>query len=865
MKKFRLLSLILILLLSISLLGCSEMSTEGQQAYNVSGVVEDQSGQRIVGAKLNYQNLQQSGVVKTNEAGKWQINNLNGPTKITLEATSDLKSQVKEVTGATTNLKFTQGITQYDSSQIKIIKQASTLNHLLKVTDNSLIFTQMPVELKGLTSKEIIGIKETNLTPNGLVREVEAITKKDDKIIVETTKLSKFIPSSGVNNNYLSASVANQSLTLNLPPKINTEKTLTLEGTTANRNLWFGGIYQIVFKVDGNNVGTAYPSNGSYSFDYQFQTVGDSIEVTAIAYDIWGRKISNVKKTIVVSGGNNNNQDTTETVTTFTGDRYYKIIAKHSGRALDVSGGSKDDGANIKQWDYKGYDNQQWRFENVGNGYYKIVAKHSNKVLDVEYGRMSEGTNVQQWEYKGYDHQQWRLEKTGNGYYKIIAQHSGQVLDVAGVSTDNGTTVHQWSYVGGENQQWKIEELNSDNEDNFDDGNNDSNDDYNDENNNTTQVVKIEAEDYEYMSGIETENCSEGGQNVGWINNGDWLSYRLNLATSGQYKVEYRVASNGGGGVINLEQNSGRRSLGRVDVPHTGGWQNWQTISHVVNLEAGQQSFGIGVPDGGYNINWIKFSKIDGQHDDNNDDHNDNNGQWRLVWSDEFNYHGLPDSSKWGYDVGAGKWGNNELQYYTENRSENARVENGKLIIEARRDYYGGRDYSSARLVTENKADWKYGRIEVRAKLPSGRGTWPAIWMLPTDWVYGGWPDSGEIDIMEHVGYNPTKIYGTVHTAAYNHMKGTQKSGNVDGGSWESSFHTYAIDWYRDRIDFFVDDNLYYSFSKHGGSAEWPFDQRFYLILNIAVGGDWGGVEGVDPNIWPQRMEVDYVRVYKQN
>ncbi|MCX8074050.1 MAG: glycoside hydrolase family 16 protein, partial [Clostridia bacterium] len=115
---------------------------------------------------------------------------------------------------------------------------------------------------------------------------------------------------------------------------------------------------------------------------------------------------------------------------------------------------------------------------------------------------------------------------------------------------------------------------------------------------------------------------------------------------------------------------------------------------------------------------------------------------WRLVWSDEFDYTGKPDSNKWGYDIGGGGWGNQELQYYTD-RLENARVENGKLIIEARRENYGGREYTSARLVSRNKGDWLYGRFEIRAKLPGGRGTWPAIWMLPTDWVYGGWPNSG--------------------------------------------------------------------------------------------------------------------------
>jgi beta-glucanase (GH16 family) len=242
---------------------------------------------------------------------------------------------------------------------------------------------------------------------------------------------------------------------------------------------------------------------------------------------------------------------------------------------------------------------------------------------------------------------------------------------------------------------------------------------------------------------------------------------------------------------------------------------------------------------------------------------------YELVWADEFDYEGLPDSMRWSYDVGDGcpqacGWGNNELQYYTANRLENARVEGGRLIIEARREEYDGRDYTSARLVTKHKGDWKYGRIEVRAKLPSGRGTWPAIWMLPTEKTYGGWPASGEIDIMEHVGYEPDSVYGTVHTRAYNHIQRTQRGGGIYLPTAEHAFHRYAIEWDEAKIDFFVDGERYFSFANEGSGFEaWPFDQPFHLLLNLAVGGNWGGKHGVDEGIWPQRMEVDYVRVYQ--
>lgn len=239
-----------------------------------------------------------------------------------------------------------------------------------------------------------------------------------------------------------------------------------------------------------------------------------------------------------------------------------------------------------------------------------------------------------------------------------------------------------------------------------------------------------------------------------------------------------------------------------------------------------------------------------------------------LVWADEFDEEGEPQSERWGYDLGDGcpgncGWGNNELQYYTR-RPENIRIEDGKLIIEARKEDYKGSEYTSARLVSKNKGDWKYGYVEARAKLPYGTGTWPAIWMLPTNWEYGGWPASGEIDIMEHVGYDQGIVHGTVHTEAFNHGIGTQKGDSIAVGDVHENFHVYAIDWTPEKIDFIVDNEVYHTFrNEKKGFEEWPFDKPFHLLLNMAVGGNWGGARGVDTTIWPQRMEVDYVRVYK--
>jgi beta-glucanase (GH16 family) len=237
---------------------------------------------------------------------------------------------------------------------------------------------------------------------------------------------------------------------------------------------------------------------------------------------------------------------------------------------------------------------------------------------------------------------------------------------------------------------------------------------------------------------------------------------------------------------------------------------------------------------------------------------------WKLTWSDEFNNKGLPDSNKWNYNVGGHGWGNNELQYYTANDTLNSIVENGHFKIIARKQSKENRQYTSARLVTENKADFKYGRIEISAKLPKGRGTWPAIWMLGKNIKEVPWPACGEIDIMEHVGYEKDSIFGTIHTEAYNHMKGTQKGKGIFSNNPYDLFHVYAIEWTPEKIDFIMDGVIYnHVINEHLSEKEWPFDQPFYLIINLAIGGGWGGKMGVDETVFPATLEVDYVRYFQ--
>ena len=255
--------------------------------------------------------------------------------------------------------------------------------------------------------------------------------------------------------------------------------------------------------------------------------------------------------------------------------------------------------------------------------------------------------------------------------------------------------------------------------------------------------------------------------------------------------------------------------------------------------------------------------------------------EWSLVWSDEFDYTGPPNEAKWNYEQGFIR--NGELQYYTKARKENARVEKGHLVIEARKevwanpDYREGSssrrsqrsrktaDYTSASLITKDKASWTYGRIEVKAKLPTGRGVWPAIWMLGTNMREVGWPKCGEIDIMEYVGYDPNTVCANVHMAKYNHTKGTGKGSKIKADKPYASYHIYAVEWTPERMDFFFDEHKYFTFkNEHGGVDVWPFDQPHYLILNLAIGGSWGGQKGIDDSIFPQKFLIDYVRVYRK-
>jgi hypothetical protein len=337
------------------------------------------------------------------------------------------------------------------------------------------------------------------------------------------------------------------------------------------------------------------------------------------------------------------------------------------------------------------------------------------------------------------------------------------------------------------------------------------------------------------VSGDEVYIKAGGGQYFQAANGG---GSTLNAASLNQLAWEtFRVVKDGGTGVIG-----------------SGNVVGLQTITSGAWVSAANGGGGAVFAYGGALGPWERFViGINGP----------TSSGFHLVWSDEFNGSAI-DESKWSYEVQTPGWVNHELQNYTDHRAENARVENGHLVIEGRHDGYNGFAYSSARLKTQGKASFTYGRVEASIKLPGGWGTWPAFWMMP-DNQSRGWPACGEIDIMEEVGYDQDSIHGTTHSKAYNWQSPNQRTAATNVSGVTTGYHLYALEWFPDHIDVFVDGRKYFtSPNDNTGDDAWPFNKNFHIILNLAIGGDWGGAQGVDPNIWPRQMLVDYVRVYQQ-
>lgn len=234
---------------------------------------------------------------------------------------------------------------------------------------------------------------------------------------------------------------------------------------------------------------------------------------------------------------------------------------------------------------------------------------------------------------------------------------------------------------------------------------------------------------------------------------------------------------------------------------------------------------------------------------------------WDLVWQDEFDGSDI-DRDNWKFDIGGNGWGNSEAQTYTD-RSENARIEDGHLVIEAHKERFVNQDHTSARLKTQGLQSWQYGRIEARIQIPGGQGIWPAFWMLGDSITDVSWPTSGEIDIMENIGREPQMIHGTVHGPNYSGANGIGASHYLAEETYSAEFHEFAVEWELEQIRWYMDDTLYFTLTPDDVPGDWVYDQPFFIILNVAVGGQWPGYPD-DTTVFPQQMLVDYVRVYQR-
>lgn len=384
----------------------------------------------------------------------------------------------------------------------------------------------------------------------------------------------------------------------------------------------------------------------------------------------------------------------------------------------------------------------------------------------------------------------------------------------------------------------------------------------------TQETVEVEKDPLLFTA----SELSETGDSLLNLKAGDQFEMEVPITETGRYRVSLEMQT-ADSGIVWLEDyilNTDDRSYNITgDLVATADWQSASVDGSP--LDTGTHPMRIHVKQGSVSLKSVHFKLLRKAKETTNFHKQNMEGEeWELVWSDEFDGEGLPDTTKWSYNLGNWGWGNNEPQYYTEARIENARQENGTLIIEAHKNDMG-QDWTSARLSTQGKHAFTYGRVEFRAKVPVGRGTWAAGWLLGDAYRDEiSWPYCGEIDVLECVGYeiNDTTGHGinhaTCHTRAYYFKQGNQIGSEIEVDSMNTVFHTYAIEWYPDRIEAYLDDEYYFTYDKNANELEWPFHNPQNIILNLAVGGGWGGAKGIDPNWENHQYILDYVRVYQR-
>jgi len=358
---------------------------------------------------------------------------------------------------------------------------------------------------------------------------------------------------------------------------------------------------------------------------------------------------------------------------------------------------------------------------------------------------------------------------------------------------------------------------------------------------------------------IEASTDEGSGFNVGWWATGEWLSFNtLTIPSEGNYKIRARVASPNGGSA-SFDLGEGTSTLGSITIPATGAWQNWQTVTLDAQLSAGTHSLRVLATSDGWNLNWLEVV-ADGEVEP---------PEPTVTWADEFDFF---DTSAWTYDEGGHGWGNNELQYYSNGTNVSIEFDpqagSNVLVLEARQEqggtcWWGGNcDYTSGKINSRDKKSFQYGRLEARLKLPRTQGIWPAFWMLGNNFETQGWPQGGELDIMEHVNTNNITS-GALHGPGYS--GNTPVTGHlVHAQDISAGYHVYAVEWDANGIRWFVDDTNFYSVTKTEVErfGEWVYDQPFWFLFNLAVGGNWPG-EPDHANFSTQRMYIDYVRVYQ--
>ncbi|MBR9919219.1 MAG: family 16 glycosylhydrolase [Bacteroidetes bacterium] len=375
---------------------------------------------------------------------------------------------------------------------------------------------------------------------------------------------------------------------------------------------------------------------------------------------------------------------------------------------------------------------------------------------------------------------------------------------------------------------------------------------------------------------------TEGTPSLDIINEGDyirstkdnsWVEFELDVVIAGRYTVEVLGAATEDSAAVWLEDYVGNKDGRTYNITGAMPLDETEKVVKVDGspLNQGTHKIRLHLNKKDTKVDYISF-KLLKPHDVTpvTLSQQMQGEEWTIAWSDEFETDGLPDTSKWTFDIGDWGWGNNELQYYTANRLENARVENGLLHIEARREDLG-KGWSSARLTTRGKVAFKYGRIEFRAKVPKEKGNWAAGWTLGDNYVDElSWPYCGEIDILESVGYEiddnsgDGKAHASIHCGAYYFKLGNQPTAVTEVANMNEAFHTYSVDWSPEGITAAVDGETYFTYEDISNDLAWPFDQPQNIILNLAMGGGWGGQKGMDESVDSQSFIVDYVRVYEK-